>query len=67
MVLETPTNIHIFEFKVNETANLALEQIEQKGYANPYLAANREIIIVGINFKNRELNEWVSKNLNAKS
>ncbi len=57
MVLETPTNIHIFEFKVNETANLALEQIEQKGYANPYLAANREIIIVGINFKNRELNE----------
>lgn len=67
LVLETPTNIYIFEFKVNKTANLALEQIEQKGYANPYLAANKEIIIVGINFKNRELNEWVSKNLNAKS
>jgi hypothetical protein len=60
LVLETPTHLYIFEFKVNQNAKTAIEQIRKKGYANPYLSSMKEITLVGINFKNRELNDWVS-------
>ena len=29
---------YIFEFKLNSTAEIALKQIEEKGYALPYVA-----------------------------
>lgn len=67
LVLETNGTIYIFEFKLNQNAHKAINQIIERGYANPYLATNKEIVLVGINFKNRELNEWTSKKLNAKS
>ena len=35
-VLETPQYVYIFEFKLDGTADDALRQIEEKGYANEY-------------------------------
>ena len=67
LVLETNDTIYIFEFKLNQNAHIAVNQIVEKGYANPYLITNKEIVLVGINFKNRELNEWTSTKINAKS
>ena len=49
-VLECPDYVYIFEFKLNSTAEAALKQIEEKGYAQPYAADARKIYKVGISF-----------------
>ena len=49
-VLECPDYVYIFEFKLNSTAEVALKQIEEKGYAQPYSADSRKIYKVGISF-----------------
>ena len=49
-VLECPDYVYIFEFKLNSTAELALKQIDEKGYALPYAADKRKIYNVGISF-----------------
>ena len=59
LILETNENIYIFEFKLNQSAVIAINQILEKGYATPYLMSVKQVVLVGINFKNRELNDWV--------
>ena len=49
-VLECPDYVYIFEFKLNSTAEIALKQIDEKGYALPYAADKRRIYNVGISF-----------------
>ena len=49
-VLECPDYVYIFEFKLNSTAEVALKQIDDKGYAQPYAADKRRIYKVGISF-----------------
>ena len=42
------------EFKLNGSAEAALKQIEDKGYAKPYAADNRKVIALGINFSSEK-------------
>ena len=49
-VVECPKYVYILEFKLNGSADTALQQIKDKGYAAPYAADNRTIIAIGINF-----------------
>ena len=49
-MLECPGYVYIFEFKLNSTAEVALKQIDEKGYAMPYAADKRKIYKVGISF-----------------
>src|SRR5574344_1037566 len=49
-VLECPDYVYIFEFKLNSTAELALKQIDEKGYALPYASDPRKLYKVGISF-----------------
>ena len=49
-IIETPDYIYIFEFKLDGTANEALEQIEEKGYARPYQADIRKLHKIGVSF-----------------
>ncbi len=63
LVLETNNNIYIFEFKLNHNAEVAINQIMEKGYANPYLMSFKKAILVVINFKNTELNDWKIKQI----
>jgi hypothetical protein len=49
-IVETPNYIYIFEFKLNGTADEALQQIEDKGYARPYEADKRKLFKVGTVF-----------------
>ena len=49
-VVECPNYVYIFEFKLNATADVALQQIEEKGYAMPYIADSRKLYKVGISF-----------------
>ena len=49
-IVETPAYIYIFEFKLDGTADEALQQIEDKGYARPYEADSRKLFKLGIAF-----------------
>ncbi len=49
-IVETPDYIYIFEFKLDGTADEALQQIEKKGYARPYEADKRKLFKVGTVF-----------------
>ena len=55
-----PLGIYIMEIKYDSTAAEALEQINQKGYADKYLIEGRPITKVGIAFSSQERNiiEW---------
>ena len=50
----------IFEFKLDGTADEALAQIEEKGYARPYEADSRKLFKVGIVFSSETgtINDW---------
>ncbi|MBA3954616.1 ATP-binding protein [Candidatus Dependentiae bacterium] len=63
MTIETLTHIFIFEFKVQGSAQEALQQIEEKNYHQKYLMNNKEIVLVGVKFdmKKRNLYEWLIK------
>lgn len=49
-VLECPGYVYLFEFKLNSTAAVALKQINEKGYAQPYASDPRRLYKVGISF-----------------
>jgi hypothetical protein len=60
VVITTPKYIYIVEIKIDASADAALQQIEKKGYATPYLADGREIVKLGISFSTatRTIEEW---------
>jgi hypothetical protein len=59
-IVETKDYVYIIEYKTNQSAETALQQIEEKGYATPYLSDPRKLIRVGMNFssKCRGLESW---------
>ena len=48
--VETPGYVYVFEFKLDGTAEEALRQIEEKGYARAYEADKRKIYKICVNF-----------------
>ena len=58
--LETRKYVYLFEFKRDDTADAALEQINSKDYALPFAADHRKLIKVGVSFdsKTRKLVGW---------
>ena len=61
LVLQTDKFIYIMEFKLNGTAEEALQQINDKCYALPFEADRRKLFKIGINFseKTRNIEKWV--------
>lgn len=59
-VLETQDKIIIFEFKLNESPQIALDQIKRKSYHQLYQDRNVSIYLVGINFNGdeRSIDGW---------
>jgi hypothetical protein len=53
-ILFAPQQIFIIEFKVDESAEIALAQINEKGYADPYRNDGRPIVKIGVNFSSKE-------------
>ena len=49
-IVETPDYVYIFEFKLDGSAEQALQQIKDKGYAKPYLTDPRKLYQIGVNF-----------------
>ena len=52
-IVETPDYIYIFEFKLDGTADEALRQIEEKGYARPYESDGRTLYKIGVSFSSQ--------------
>ena len=61
----TPNYVYVFEFKLwsTGTAEEALQQIVDKGYATKYASAGKELILVGASFDEakRNIGEWVER------
>ncbi len=49
-IVETPDYVYIFEFKLDGTAEEALRQIEEKGYALEYASDSRKLYKIGAVF-----------------
>ncbi|MBQ9417294.1 MAG: ATP-binding protein [Bacteroidales bacterium] len=50
MLVQTKDYIYIIEIKIDKDADVALRQIEEKGYARPFEADTRKLYKIGINF-----------------
>lgn len=63
ILIQTPDYVYILELKVNQTAAIALQQIEEKGYAAPFAADPRRLFKIGINFNaaRRTIDDWAVK------
>lgn len=61
MVVWMPDTTYVFELKVNGTAQEALEQIDSRNYAIPYLTEGRKVVKVGVkmNPDTRTIENWV--------
>ena len=61
--LEMKEYVYILEFKMDGSADEALQQIEAKGYAKPYATDKRQVIRIGMNFSSetRTIAEWKSE------
>ena len=61
LVLQTPNYIYVMEFKLNGTAEEALSQINDKGYALPFEKDIRTLYKIGISFSpdTRNIDKWV--------
>ena len=61
MVVFMPDAIYVMELKLNGTAQDALDQIEEKGYASRYATDPRRIVKVGIGFsvEKRAMTEYI--------
>ena len=59
-VIESPTDVFIFEFKLDGTADEALKQIDDKGYARSYEADTRAIHSIGAVFSSQigTISDW---------
>ena len=62
-VIETHNDVYIFEFKLDGSADIALQQIQDKGYAKEYAADKRSLHLVGVNFSSEEgtIDDWKEK------
>ena len=61
LVLKTNDYIYIMEFKLNGSAEEALQQIHDKHYAQPFQSDKRKIFKIGVNFssKTRNIEKWI--------
>ncbi|MBQ1924672.1 MAG: PD-(D/E)XK nuclease domain-containing protein, partial [Proteobacteria bacterium] len=61
-LIETDDTVFVFEFKLNGTAEEALKQIDDKGYAIPYEADDKKVIKIGVSFDKdlRTIERWVT-------
>ena len=60
-IVQTPKFVYVFEFKLNGTAEEALQQINDKGYDAPFKSDNWQIVKVGVEFstETRNVNRWL--------
>ncbi len=60
IVIQTPDYIYILELKLDQNADVALQQIEEKGYAKAFAGDPRKLFKIGINFSTEKklIDDW---------
>ena len=60
ILMQTSDYIYILELKIDQSADVALQQIEEKEYARPFVADTRKLFKIGINFstEKRRIDDW---------
>lgn len=60
LIIQTKDFIYIFELKVNADADVALRQIDEKGYARPFEGDSRKLFKIGVDFSTatRRIEDW---------
>ena len=68
LIMKMQKGIYVIELKYDDTAEEALKQIDQRGYAEKYRLDGRPITKVGIAFSSKERNitEWKSERKDEK-
>ena len=63
MVVLMPDTIYVMELKTGDSAQHALDQIDARGYATPYLTDGRRVVEVGVSFDIDKftVEEWMAK------
>jgi hypothetical protein len=63
-VVETPTQVYLFEFKLDQSPEVALKQIEQKQYHQAFWNKGKPVIGVGVNFSSvsKNIDGWKAEN-----
>ncbi|MBO8484276.1 MAG: ATP-binding protein [Bacteroidetes bacterium] len=63
LVLQTDSYVYVMEFKLDGSAEQALQQIEEKQYALPFAKDSRKVYTIGVNFSSetRNIDKWVVK------
>ncbi|WP_407444289.1 PD-(D/E)XK nuclease domain-containing protein, partial [Fibrobacter sp.] len=63
MTVQTSDYVYIFEFKFNKSAEEALAQIDEKGYADRFQSDARTLMKIGVNYSTakRNIDEWTMK------
>jgi len=61
LVLQTDKFIYVIEFKLDGTAEEALQQINDKHYALPFASDRRKLFKIGVNFsaETRNIEKWI--------
>ena len=62
-IVQTDDYIYIFNFNFDKSADEALQQIEEKKYAEPFINDKRKFFKIGVTFdsKERNITEWKVK------
>ena len=63
MLVQTKDYIYIFELKIDQSADIALQQIDDKGYAKPFASDPRKLFKIGVDFstETRCIDDWKIK------
>ena len=63
LVLQTDNYVYVMEFKLDGSAEQALQQIEDKQYALPFAKDSRKVYSIGVNFSSvtRNIERWIVK------
>lgn len=64
LTVKTPDYLYLIEFKLNKSAQAAMDQINDRDYLMPYRADGRKIIKIGANFDDniRSISDWIIEN-----
>lgn len=61
LLVKTKDYIYVIELKLNGTAQDAIDQIEERGYADQFATDLRKLYKIGISFshKTRNIDKWI--------
>ncbi|NME71316.1 ATP-binding protein [Flammeovirga aprica] len=64
-IVKTGTHIYCFEFKYDQSAEEAMQQIKDKGYLEKYGAEHKDLIGIAVNFssKQKKIDNWLMEQI----